>query len=67
MNKMLLLREMVAQACVGQALAGMETTVEKELLHYDIMAALSQSGLLSKLTFQGGTWFANGLWVTTSK
>lgn len=54
-NKTLLLREMVATACASQALAGMETTVEKELLHYDIMTALSQSGLLAKLTFQGGT------------
>ena len=33
----------------------MEATVEKELLHYDIMAALSQAGLLSNLVFQGGT------------
>ncbi len=50
-----LLREMVKTACASQELAGMETTVEKELLHYDIMAALSQSGLLAKLVFQGGT------------
>lgn len=50
-----LLRDMVSSACASQELAGMETTVEKELLHYDIMAALSQSGLLAKLTFQGGT------------
>lgn len=50
-----LLHEMVHRACASQSLAGMETTVEKELLHYDIMAALSQSGLLTKLTFQGGT------------
>jgi predicted nucleotidyltransferase component of viral defense system len=50
-----LLREMVKTACTSQELAGMETTVEKELLHYDIMAALSQSGLLAKLIFQGGT------------
>jgi hypothetical protein len=50
-----LLQEMVKNACANQALAGMESTVEKELLHYDIMTALSQSGLLTKLTFQGGT------------
>jgi hypothetical protein len=50
-----LLREMVNTACASQELAGMETTVEKELLHYDIMAALSQSGLLTNLVFQGGT------------
>ena len=50
-----LLREMVNKACASQELAGMEVTVEKELLHYDIMAALSQSGLLADLVFQGGT------------
>ncbi len=54
-NKSNLLREMVKTACASQELAGMESTVEKELLHYDIMAALSQSGLLAKLVFQGGT------------
>jgi len=54
-SKSNLLREMVKTACASQELAGMETTVEKELLHYDIMAALSQSGLLAKLVFQGGT------------
>lgn len=50
-----LLRDMVHKACASQELAGMEATVEKELLHYDIMAALSQSGILAKLVFQGGT------------
>jgi predicted nucleotidyltransferase component of viral defense system len=50
-----LLQELVDQACASQELAGMESVVEKELLHYDIMAALSQSGLLTKLVFQGGT------------
>ena len=29
--------------------------VEKELLHYDILYALSAAGLLKKITFQGGT------------
>ena len=29
--------------------------IEKELLHYDILFALEKSGLLDKLTFQGGT------------
>lgn len=29
--------------------------VEKELLHYDILYALSSAGLLKKITFQGGT------------
>ena len=54
-SKSNLLRELVKTACGSQELAGMETTVEKELLHYDIMAALSHSGFLSKLVFQGGT------------
>lgn len=46
---------MVEQACSQQNLAGMEATVEKELLHYDIMAALNQAGLLNELVFQRGT------------
>ena len=54
-NKSALLQEMVSKACAGQALAGMEATVEKELIHYDIMAALSKAGLLEELVFQGGT------------
>ena len=29
--------------------------VEKELLHYDILAALDTSGWLDRLVFQGGT------------
>lgn len=33
----------------------MRPVVEKELLHYDIMFALDQAGLLKSLTFQGGT------------
>ena len=49
------LKQMVQLACNHENLAGMEATVEKELLHYDVMAALSQSGLLSELVFQGGT------------
>lgn len=37
---------------------GLETmvpVVEKELIHYDILAALDSSGWLDRLTFQGGT------------
>lgn len=33
----------------------MRPVIEKELLHYDILFALDNSGLLDKLTFQGGT------------
>jgi predicted nucleotidyltransferase component of viral defense system len=36
----------------GEAL---RPVVEKELLHYDILRALDQAGLLDHLTFQGGT------------
>jgi predicted nucleotidyltransferase component of viral defense system len=33
----------------------MRPVVEKELLHYDLLFALDQAGLLDLLTFQGGT------------
>lgn len=33
----------------------MVPVIEKELLHYEILTALEEAGLLSKLTFQGGT------------
>lgn len=33
----------------------MRPVIEKELLHYDILFALDQAGLLDPLTFQGGT------------
>lgn len=33
----------------------MRPVVEKEILHYDILFALDQEGLLDALTFQGGT------------
>jgi hypothetical protein len=33
----------------------MRPVIEKELLHYDILFALDQAGLLDTLTFQGGT------------
>lgn len=33
----------------------MRPVIEKELLHYDILFALSQAGLLNNLVFQGGT------------
>ncbi|MEX0733221.1 MAG: nucleotidyl transferase AbiEii/AbiGii toxin family protein [Steroidobacteraceae bacterium] len=35
--------------------AHMRPAIEKELLHYDILFALDQSGLLDQLTFRGGT------------
>lgn len=36
-------------------LRGLQTTVQKELLHYEVLAAMSKHGYLNKLTFQGGT------------
>lgn len=33
----------------------MRPVIEKELLHFDILFALDQEGLLDMLTFQGGT------------
>lgn len=38
-----------------QDLAPLRVVVEKELLHHDIMLALSSAGMLAKLTFIGGT------------
>lgn len=35
--------------------AHMRPVIEKELLHYDILFALDEAGLLEPLTFQGGT------------
>ncbi|WP_322406994.1 nucleotidyl transferase AbiEii/AbiGii toxin family protein [Idiomarina sp. PL1-037] len=36
-------------------LAGLQTTVEKELLHYEVLASMAKSGFLKQLIFQGGT------------
>ncbi|MEI6545183.1 MAG: nucleotidyl transferase AbiEii/AbiGii toxin family protein [Methylococcales bacterium] len=36
-------------------LNSLRVVVEKELLHHDILRVLSESGLLSRLTFIGGT------------
>jgi predicted nucleotidyltransferase component of viral defense system len=35
--------------------ANLRAVVEKELLHYDLLFALDEAGLLDQLTFQGGT------------
>lgn len=48
-------KELVNRAMRDQGMSHMRAVIEKELLHYDIMFALDQGGLLSKLTFQGGT------------
>ena len=46
---------LVALAMTDQARVRMRPVVEKELLHYDILFALDEEGLLDQLTFQGGT------------
>lgn len=46
---------LVNEAMRDAARGLMRPVVEKELLHYDILFALNQAGLLSHLVFQGGT------------
>ncbi|MHC8402937.1 nucleotidyl transferase AbiEii/AbiGii toxin family protein [Pseudomonas sp. MDT1-17] len=53
---MSLFDELVDEALKNkQDLAPLRVVVEKELLHHDIMLALSSAGMLAKLTFIGGT------------
>lgn len=53
---MSLFDQLVDQALSRNAeLASLRVVVEKELLHHDIMLALSEAGLLEKLCFIGGT------------
>ncbi len=46
---------LVAQAMQVPGHQNMRPVIEKELLHYDMLFALEQDGLLDGLTFQGGT------------
>ncbi len=53
---MSLFDRLVAQALKSQSeLASLQAVVEKELLHHDILREMSAAGLLSGLTFIGGT------------
>ena len=53
---MSLFDRLVDEALRGQgALAPLKAVVEKELLHHDILREMSEAGLLSQLTFIGGT------------
>ncbi|SQF99965.1 Nucleotidyl transferase of uncharacterised function (DUF1814) [Paucimonas lemoignei] len=53
---MSLFDELVSEALSNrQDLAPLRVVVEKELLHHDIMLALSSAGMLARLTFIGGT------------
>jgi predicted nucleotidyltransferase component of viral defense system len=45
----------VALALRSPGLATMRPVIEKEILHYDLLYALDQTGLLTNLVFQGGT------------
>jgi predicted nucleotidyltransferase component of viral defense system len=50
------MKKLTEQICQSDPqLASLHTTVEKELLHYEIMATMAAHGFLQKLTFQGGT------------
>ncbi|ASK33626.1 hypothetical protein CEK62_04095 [Alcanivorax sp. N3-2A] len=46
---------LVARAMAMPGRAHMRPVIEKELLHYDMLFALDQGGLLDRITFQGGT------------
>jgi hypothetical protein len=46
---------LVRTALEDQTVTHMRPVIEKELLHYDILFCLDQSGLLDDLVFQGGT------------
>jgi hypothetical protein len=48
--------QLVDEALRARAhLASLRTVVEKELLHHDILREMSEAGLLTRLTFIGGT------------
>ncbi|MCE6959567.1 nucleotidyl transferase AbiEii/AbiGii toxin family protein [Cereibacter sphaeroides] len=47
--------DLVDHAMLDPALAGMRPVVEKEILHYGILAALERKGFFKDLVFQGGT------------
>lgn len=47
--------QLIQEALANPDVALMRPVIEKELLHYDILFALDQGGLLNQLVFQGGT------------
>ena len=49
------LQELAGIALRDPALAGMQSIVEKELLHYELLRVLDRGGWLDGLAFQGGT------------
>ena len=53
---MSLLDHLVNEALRSRAeLTSLRPVVEKELLHHDILREMSEAGLLTRLTFIGGT------------
>jgi predicted nucleotidyltransferase component of viral defense system len=48
-------KQYVEMALKNTDLATMRPVVEKELMHYEILNALDEEGLLKSLVFQGGT------------
>ncbi len=55
MNDFVDLNKLVETAIKDSDYKHMHPVIVKELLHYDILYALDQEGLLDTLTFQGGT------------
>lgn len=55
MNDRADLDALVSRAMATPGRQAMRPVIEKELLHYDILYALEKEGLLTNLTFQGGT------------
>ncbi|MGM7448757.1 nucleotidyltransferase AbiEii toxin of type IV toxin-antitoxin system [Idiomarina loihiensis] len=50
------IKSLAQKICADSSeLAGLTTTVEKELLHYEVLASMAKHGFLKQLTFQGGT------------
>lgn len=47
--------QLVELICLDENHKNLRPVIEKELLHYDILFALSENNLLDKLVFQGGT------------
>lgn len=48
-------QELVKLACAGKESKEFKFVIEKELLHYQILYAMAEAGLMRDLTFQGGT------------
>ncbi|MDE0366505.1 MAG: nucleotidyl transferase AbiEii/AbiGii toxin family protein [Gammaproteobacteria bacterium] len=47
--------ELVQRSVAGPGMAHLVDVIQKELLHYDVLACMARSGFLGNLVFQGGT------------